>query len=196
MKRLPRSPWKLAAVGVVAGVFVVGLVVIVRGLWTAVPEVVKTATSKPSPTAANKLGEVTTINNASFGYLIPGKDASWLFDDKSTAYDDAHGVVKYLVKLTYAQVEVTISQQAMPGELAPRGSDKFNAFINDSKAVRSQDAGPGKIYFLPTLENGAPSSTSADTVIYATDNILMFGRANRAVRYGVWAQLLASMHAH
>ncbi len=188
-----RSIWIVLGTLAVAAVFVVGLLTVAHGLisdlhwpWASAGRVGQ------AQQLQGKTDEVTSIDNAKFSYLVPARDAQWQFDSSSTAYDQAKGIVKYLVTIKQGSVGVTISQQAMPADLRPRGSGKFAAFINNLKATRSQDAGSGKAYFLLALENGAPADGS-DTVVYATDDILMFGRSGSILDYDVWAKLLASM---
>jgi hypothetical protein len=55
--------------------------------------------------------------------------------------------------------------------------------------------GRGTLYYLPALSNGAPAA-GADTVIYATNEVLLFGRAERVVGYDGWSKLMGAMKAN
>jgi hypothetical protein len=191
---MPKSRSIWVAVGSVAAaiVFIVGLYTVAHGLISGLrwPWAGGIYILQQSQTGGN---EVSAISDANFNYLVPAKDAAWKFDATSTAFDPQKGIVKYLVTLTQGGVGVTLSQQVMPSELKPRGSSKFMAFINSVKATRSQDIPGGTMYSLPALSNGAPTTNSADTVVYATNDILMFGRSDYVVDDSVWAKLLGSL---
>jgi hypothetical protein len=45
---------------------------------------------------------------------------------------------------------------------------------------------------MSALQNGSPAK-GADTIIYATDNVLLFGRSSAILGYDAWAKLLASL---
>jgi hypothetical protein len=178
----------LAAAGVI---FAVGAWTVLQQLGTVTTSVAKNVISQAKPSPAPD-SQATTIDNANFKYLVPGTDPAWTFDDKQTAFDQGKGLVKYAVKLNNANLEATITQQEMPLKLKPRGSKDFLAFIDGLKPTRSTDAGKGKLYYLPALKNGAPANGS-DTVVYATDDILMFGRSDGVLGYDAWAKLMETM---
>jgi hypothetical protein len=182
------SRGQFAGVVVAAVVFVVGAVTVVRGVAAFSGHVAKQAVQKKAQDS-----KVTSIDYANFAYLKPGSDADWTLDDSGMAFDQGKGIVKYVVTLKNGNVGVTISQQVMPAQLRPRKSVKFQEFITEEKPAQSQDLGSGTVYYLPALENGAPASGS-DTIIYATDDILLFGRAGRVLNYETWVKLLSSMN--
>jgi hypothetical protein len=124
---------------------------------------------------------------------MPGQDDSWTYDDKQTAFDKTRGVVKYVVNLKEADVSITFSQQVMPTQLKPVGSDSWKAFISQEKPMTDQAVGDGTVYYLPALANGVPPASGSDTIIYATDKILMFGKAGRVMDAATWVRLLGSM---
>lgn len=180
----------LALAGVV---FVVGLFTVVQKVASWLPSL-----AKPHKTATGnvKVNNSLEIKKADFNYLVPGTDDAWTFDEGSVAFDSSTGVVKYAVKMKYSGATVTFSQQTMPGEFKPRQTNnKFMAFINSANPTRSQDAGEGTVYFLAAMQNGA-AANGADTVIYATDDILMFGKTGQIVGYDGWAKLVGSMQPH
>jgi len=140
-------------------------------------------------------GKLTVVKDASkagFDFLVPTASNDWQFDVKSPVFDASKGVVNYKVKLADGS-NVTISQQPMPDELKPWDSSaKFNQFINVSNVTMSEPVGNGKVYFRAALTNGAPAN-GATSVIYATDDILMFGQAGEVLGYDKWAKLLEAM---
>jgi hypothetical protein len=172
-------------------VFAVGAWTVLQQLGSVTTNVAKGVISqtKASP---EKDSQLTTIDNANFKYLVPGTDEAWTFDDKQTAFDQGKGLVKYAVKMNNANIEATITQQELPMKLKPRGSQEFLGFIDGLKPTRSTDAGKGKLYYLPALKNGAPANGS-DTVVYADDAILMFGRSDGVLGYDAWAKLMGTM---
>lgn len=166
----------------------VGINTIVAGFMGAHPKTggqTKKATPKPAGAA---LGN---IHEAQFAYLAPDPSEDWTLDESNMAYDTTRGVVKYPVKLNSGGT-ITVSQQAMPTQLLPRTGDAFNKFINDAKVTRSQDINQGTLYYLPALQNGAPAN-GADTVIYATDNVLLFGKANTVLGYDKWVKFAQAL---
>lgn len=181
----------LVLIGVV--VFVIGLVTLVRFLIGLVPDFKNFG--KPLVSNNIKTMEVLGIDKANFNYLIPGKSDAWSYDETSPAFDSTTGVVKYAMKMKFSQVNVTISQQKFPEKLESRKSDKFMSFVTSSNPSRSQDVGRGTVFFMAALENGAPAN-GADTIIFATDDVLMFGRAGRVIGYDAWANMLATMKPH
>jgi hypothetical protein len=138
------------------------------------------------------VGKAAAINSANFDFLTPGPNKAWTFDPASVVTDDQKGLVKYTVHLTNADVDVIVTQQTLPGELAPRTSDRFQQFIRDQKATISQPVGDGMLYFVPALMNGQPAD-GTDTVIYANDKILLFGRGAKFVGTGAWVGLMRAM---
>ncbi len=183
------SRGQVIGLALAALVFAVGLAEVVREVRTFTSHLAKTV----SHIQASKSGTVITINNANFDYITLGRDDAWTFDDKLTAFDQSRGVVKCVVTLKQGNVTVTISQQKMPDQLKPRGSDKYNSFVDAQKPMSSQDVGLGKVYYLPALVNGSPAADGSDTIIYATDDILMFGRAGAVLKSDTWMKLLTSM---
>jgi hypothetical protein len=187
----------------IAGISVAVLVVIGVGLNTILSGIMKGHKAGSGKPAAAGSGAVTTakggpgdslsnITDASFGYLLPGASSAWTVQGGSKTYDSKKGLVKYNVKLTNAGTLVTVSQQVMPADLLPRDSAAFNQFMESNKPTRSADAGGGKLYFLPALQNGSPAA-GADTVIFATDNVLLFGRAESVVGWDGWTKMMAAM---
>lgn len=135
---------------------------------------------------------VKDASKASFDFWVPASSPDWTFDPKSPVFDATKGVVDYQMKLASGS-NVTISQQVMPAELMPYDtSAKFNQFIMSSNVALSEPVGKGKAYFRAAVSNGAPAN-GADTVIYATDQILMFGQAGEIMPFDKWAKLLAAM---
>lgn len=194
---------RLIAAGVLLVLMVlvgVGLNTITSGFLTGGNKPAPGAKAKAKPaasTSAKSAGgdardSIVGIENASFAYLSPGADKNWAIDEGSKAYEDSKGVVKYTVKLKNSGTSITISEQIMPADLVPKGSEAFLKFIAASKPTRSNDLSEGTLYFLPALQNGVPASGS-DTVIYATNEVLMFGRAERVVGYEGWMALMSAM---
>lgn len=163
-------------------------VVLAAGVGWVWSSLARPAAKSSSP----KIGVVHDVKDAPFNFLVPGANAAWTYDTSSQRFDPDKGVMQYGVKLTYSNDVVTISQQLMPDELKPVKSDKFMAFINSSNVVRSQQAGPGTLYFIGMNQVGG-SAPGTDAVIYATDDILLFGRTGSVVGYDAWAGLMASM---
>jgi len=188
------SRGKFAAVVIAAVLLVVGLVTVVRATGSVTGGLL-TGLRKGPVVEPVKQAQVTSINNANFTYFVPATDDNWTFDTKTTAYDQQHGVVKYVVHLKYPVTDVTVSQQVMPNALKPRGSDKFKGFIKDLNVSSSQDVGAGTLYYFPALENGAPASGS-DRVVFATDGILLFGQAGQVLHPDAWSKLLVAMRPH
>jgi hypothetical protein len=193
--RLPRLRiWQTVALGLVAGIFVVGLLATLRTAGSLVP---------PSPLFKNQgqadkqgqVGQVTSVTNAKFNYLIPGNDATWTFDSRSPVYDQTTAVVKYAVPLKFSGNTVTVSQQKLPPDFKDRSGAKFKAFMDGMHPVRVVDAGRGSVYFLPALQNGAPAN-GADTVIFVTDDVLLFGKTGSVIGFDGWTKLMATMHPH
>lgn len=184
---------KIVGVALIGVVFVVGLMTVLQKVGSWLPDVASLTHPKQSPNI--KTTEVLDVKKADFPYLVPGKDDAWKYDATSPVYDKTTGVVKYAVRLNYTQVDITFSQQKMPDALKPRDSAKFTGFINNANPARSQNTGRGTVYFLAALQNGAPAN-GADTVIFATDDVLMFGKAGRVVGYDAWTKLLGTMKPH
>ena len=136
------------------------------------------------------------LSAANFHYLVPGKSANWSMVDGQSAYDSAKGIVKYQVTFANAKISASITQQVFPDQLKPRGGDKFLSFINNTKPTRSADVNSGTLYFLPMLKNGAPTTDGTDTVIFARDDVLMFGQAQGLLGWDAWTQMMASMQKH
>jgi hypothetical protein len=168
----------MAAIAVV----LVGVVI-----WKVWPSAANTGKSK-SP----KISVVHEVKNAPFNFMVPSPNAAWSYDEKSLTFDPDKGVMKYILRLNFAQADLTVSQQVMPDELKVPKSSKLSAFIQASNVVRSQQAGDGTLYFVAALQNGAQAN-GADAVIYATDDILLFGRTGSILGYDAWANLMASM---
>jgi hypothetical protein len=139
-----------------------------------------------------KISVVQNVKNAPFNFLAPGDDDAWTFNEKSMTFDPERGVLKYGMRLKYADQDLTVSQQVMPDELKGQKSPKFMEFIQSSNVVRSQQAGDGTVYYVAALQNGAQAN-GATSVIYVTDKILMFGRAGGLVGYDAWASMLSQM---
>jgi hypothetical protein len=179
---VPRNKWIWLGGTLVAVVFAMGVMSLFE---------------KASSTVHQSKGKLTVVkeaSQASFDYLVPGTDQAWKFDPNSPVFDQTKGVVNFKVILKDNNVSVTISQQKTPVVLKPVASSaKFNQFILASNVTSSEQVGSGKAYFRAALQNGAPAS-GATTVIYATDNVLIFGQAGSILSYDKWANLLASMH--
>jgi len=181
-------------------VFLVGALTLAQQVGSGVSNVAKGVVShihvysNNSASTASNSSEVADIKNASFDYLVPGS-GTWKVDSSQTAYDPVKGIVKYQVDFSGENASATITQQPFPKQLEPRGGDKFMAFVNASKPARSEDVNGGTVYFLPALENGAPAS-GTDTVIFARDDVLMFGQAGRVLDWDIWTQMLATMKKH
>jgi hypothetical protein len=176
---------KMAAWGLALVVFAVGIITVVEKAGSILPG---QARKSPGPT----IKVVQEIKKAPFNFLVPGTSDAWSYDGKSLTFDPERGVTKYNVKLKYANADVAISQQVMPDQLKPQKSPKFMEFIQTSNVVRSQQAGAGTIYYVAFVQNGAQAN-GADAVIYATNDILMFGRTGSALGYDAWANLMTSM---
>jgi hypothetical protein len=140
----------------------------------------------------NTVGKISDVKNATFDYLEPADQSDWDFDDKSVIFEQENGIISYHINLKKAGTTVVVSEQQMPDDLKPQSSTKFTQFILSSNVSRSQDAGIGKVYFQPALSNGAPTEGST-TVIFATDDILMFGRAGKVLDYETWTMLMGAM---
>lgn len=136
--------------------------------------------------------EVAKISEANFDYLVPKDGGAWTYDPAGEVYDKTTGVVKYGVQRQSKGLSVTVSQQAFPEKLGSRQTAAFADFTKQYKVVANQEAGAGTAYFMPALENGQPSK-GTDTVIYATDKVLMFARGNSIMGYGEWAELFSTM---
>jgi hypothetical protein len=183
---------RLITTGVVVGIFLIGALT----LWQRVSNQVQGLVDASGSTARNvKTVDVLNVNRADFDYYVPGSSDAWKFDQKSAAYDQVSKIVKYNVHLNYSGASIAVTQQRLPDQLKPRGSDKFINFIDSANPSRSQGTGKGTLYFMATLQNGAPASGS-DTVIFATDDVLMFARAGTVVGYDTWSKLIATMHPH
>ena len=175
-------------------IFVVGIITISHQVIVLASHLAKPSPKVISQAVAATSGESapTTIDQASFTYLVPASDPVWSYDKQSAVYDAGKGLVKYDLTFTNAKVKASLTQQMMPDQLKPRGSSKFEAFITASKVARSQPTGNGTVFFLSALKNGAPANGS-DTIIYATDSILMFGRSDGVLSYDAWVTMLSRL---
>lgn len=172
-------------------VFVVGAITVVQQVGkftTRAAKTVLTATSSNSNPSSTSTG----ASGVNFAYLVPSQSADWTFDSTQIVFESDKGLVKYSVGLTNAKVSVTITQQSLPSKLRPKGSSEFEAFIAGAKPTRSTVAGLGTVYYLPALKNGSTANGS-DTIVFATNDILMFGRSDSVLGYDAWAKLLAAM---
>ena len=142
-----------------------------------------------SPSAPD---QPTDVKAANFAYLVPGSSAAWKQDDGQSAFDPAKGIVKYGVTFTNAKVGANVTQQVFPDQLKPRGGDKFRTFIANANPARSADLNGGTLYFLAALKNGVQAN-GTDTVIFARDDILMFGQARGILGWDAWTQMVSSM---
>jgi hypothetical protein len=177
----------LAVAAVVLVVFAVGLVTIIKGMGSAAAPAIKVVKGKDAKVQGMAVG----AGNAKFTYLTPSH-ADWDFDVNSVVYDEIKEVVKYQLMLRGADLPVVISQQKMPEDLKPITGAKFNQFILSSNVVRSETVVGGKIHYQAALVNGAQTN-GATTVIYATDEVLLFAHAPAVMAYEKWALLLGSM---
>ena len=194
VRRLARRRWQareLIVLGVVAGIFLIGAVTI----WQKLSNQVQDALDARKTSGNVQTVDVLDVDRADFNYYVPGSSDAWTFDKKTAVFDKTSKIVKYGVKLNYSGTMVTMTQQKFPDDLKPRGSTKFLNFIDSVNPSRSQEAGKGTLFFKATLQNGAPANGS-DTVVFATDDVLMFGRSASVLGYDAWAKLMASMHAH
>jgi hypothetical protein len=186
--KLLNNKWLVLGIGVAAVVFVVGLVTILRGVGLAVtPTLTQVRGGERS-----EAGVAASVSKAKFSYLAPDNDKAWKLDDKSLVYDESKGVVKYQIAQKDGGATIVISQQKLPDDLKPQTSAKFTQFILASGVARSQEVGLGKVYFQQALLNGAPAN-GATTVIYATDDILLFGHAGMVLDYAKWSKLLGDL---
>ncbi len=180
-------------------VFVVGSVTLAQQVGGVVSHIANGVVShqktyaNTGTTAANGPDAPTDVSNAKFDYLVPGKSDAWKMNDGQTAYDPDKGIVKYEVTFTNAKVAATVTQQVFPDQLKPRGGDAFRAFVAKSNPSRSADVNGGTVYFLQFLQNGAPSSDGTNTVIFARDDVLMFGQARGMLGYDAWTKMMASL---
>lgn len=188
-----RFTWpQLVGAGMVVGVFAIGLVTVLQKIGNQVTTVVQTHGNSASNV---KQVDVLSVDRADFDYFVPASSDAWKFDAKTAVFDKTSGVVKYGVQLTYAGITVTISQQKFPDALKPRSSSKFSNFVDSFNPSRTQDSGRGTVYFKATLQNGAAANGS-DTVMYATDDVLMFAQAGSVLGYDAWSKLLTAMQPH
>ena len=188
-----RWGWREVGIFLVGAVFAVGLLTISSQALGWVSNVMKSRPkAKTGVSATPVVASTTSIEAANFNYLSPSTSPDWSVLAGSQAFDKAKNLVKYTVVLNNNNVHVTVSQQVMPTALKPRSSKAFADFIAGSKVSRSQDAGAGTLYFLPALVNGAVANGS-DTVIYATDDVLLFGRSEAVIGYEAWAKLISAM---
>lgn len=148
--------------------------------------------SKPKgKTVQSKLTVVTDPTKAGFNYLVPSADGIQ-FDAQSPVFDSSKGVVDYEVVADGSQI--TISQQPMPADLQPWAtSQKFQAFVVSSDVAVSEPVANGKIFFRQAIQNNAPAVGETDTIIYATNDILMFGQGTNFVSYSEWVKLVNAM---
>jgi hypothetical protein len=182
-------------------VFVVGALTLVQQVGGYVSHFAHSVVTHTQTYANGSSGtggpdQASVLSAASFDYLIPGKSTAWKMDDGQSVYDPGKGIVKYQVTFNNAKVDASITQQVFPDQLKPRSGDKFTAFINNSKPSRSADVNLGTVYFLPMLQNGALAADGTDTVIFARDDVLMFGQASGKLGWDAWTQMMASMQKH
>ncbi|HEY2003905.1 MAG TPA: hypothetical protein VGH44_02210 [Candidatus Saccharimonadia bacterium] len=190
LKEIPKK-WRVIG-AVLALLLVVGFVNLVGEVASLLHIHLPSISLNNQKVQQGTLTVVKDASKASFTFWVPAASPDWTFDPKSPVFDASRGVVDYQMKLTGGTI-VTISQQVMPDELKPWDtSAKFNQFISQSNVTMSEPAGKGKAYFRTTLTNGVPAN-GADTVIYANDDILMFGQAGEILSYDKWAKLLAAM---
>jgi hypothetical protein len=143
--------------------------------------------------SSDKITAVNEPTKAVFPYLVPKTDPAWEYNSDSTVFDQTKGIIKYKMTLNGTNTTVTISQQKLPEELKPiPNSAKFNAFIIASNVNYSQPVGAGKAYFRVAQQNGAPAR-GATTVIFATNDVLLFGQSGSILDYDKWSKLLGSM---
>jgi hypothetical protein len=195
MSRKKFAAWALYAV-----IFLVGVTTLVQQVGGYVSKFVQNRVTHEKTYASNSGAggpdQPASISGANFDYLIPGKSANWTMSSDQTAYDPAKGIVKYEVTFNNAKVNAAISQQVFPDQLKPRDGDKFSKFIENSKPSRSADVNSGTLYFLPYLKNGSPAQDGTDTVIFARDDVLMFGQSQGMLGWDAWTQMMASMKKH
>ncbi len=185
MTLLSRNKWVIF--GVVLGAILL-IVIALRLSQKTLPKLV----SGPAKTSDN-LTIVKENSKAVFPYLVPKADSAWQFDASSTLFDQTKGVVKYNLILKQGNSKVTISQQKLPDELKPvPNSAKFNQFIIASNVNYSVSIGAGKAYFRVAQQNGAPAS-GATTVIFATNDVLLFGQSGTILSYDEWSKILGGM---
>ena len=179
----------------VIGGAVVGLLMLV-GLVNLVQETVELVTHGKKP--GQQPAKLTVVNDAkksSFDFLVPGEGKDWEFDPKSPVFDASKGVVNYKLSIHdgISKLNATVSQQEMPEELKSENSPALNRLLSQSNVVVSVPVGDGKLYFEKAIVQGGSSSGVANTVIYASKDILMFGQAGGLVSYATWQELMGSM---
>jgi len=190
LKEIPKK-WQVVIV-IMAVVLVVGVGALMQEVLALLHVHLPSISLNHQKVQQSTLTVVKDASKAGFDFLVPAPSTDWTFDPKSPVFDASKGVVDYQLKLA-SGTDVTISQQVTPDELKPVDtSTKFNQFIMNSNVSLSQPVGKGKAYFRAAMSNGAPAN-GADTVIYATDNILMFGQAGEILPYDKWTKLLAAM---
>jgi hypothetical protein len=175
---------------------------IIGGLLAACVIVVAIAIQTPkaisrvvsgAPHNSDKLTIVKENTKAVFPYLVPKPNSAYQFDPESTLFDQTKGIVKYNVILKDKNTKITISQQKLPEELRPvPDSAKFNQFILASNVNYSLSIAGGKVFFRMAQQNGAPAS-GATTVIFATNDVLLFGQSGDILSYEKWSKLLGEM---
>lgn len=197
------SRGKLAAWALYALVFLIGALTLIQQAGTYVAHIVDSHVShvqnynnSNSSTGTGGADSTANVSSANFDYLLPSSNSAWTVATSQIAYDPAHAIVKYDVTFTNAKVVATITQQVFPQQLSPRTGANFTAFINNSKPTRSLDENGGTLYFLPALRNGVLASDGTDTVIFARDDVLMFGQAQSILGWAAWTQIMGSMQKH
>jgi hypothetical protein len=175
---------------VVFGGAVLAAVVLV-GAWELSRELSRLGGTGGRNNTVHIVGNTDGAAQSPFDYLAPAAEDDWKYDSSATVFDASKGVVNYKVQLTDGG-GVIMSQQQMPAELKPQTSAKFTQFILANNVAQSRSSGKGTVYFQPALTNGSPAN-GATTVIYATDDILMFGRATAVLPYDKWVKLLGGM---
>ena len=178
-------------------VFLVGALTLAQQVGSMASDFAKTLVTNQKTYDNHGSGSVgpdrpEDLSKAKFAYLLPGKSADWKLADGQSAYEAGKGIVKYQVMFTNAKVNASISQQVFPGQLKPRDGDKFMKFVDGTKPTRSADVNRGTVYFLPALQNGAPAN-GTDTVIFARDDVLMFGQSQGILGWDAWTKFVSSM---
>ncbi len=151
----------------------------------------KTASVVP---AGAKPGQDTAVSQQPpFTYLSPKSDPAWGYHPDTIVYDAKAGVAKYLLAFKdNGGFNVTLSQQQMPATLKPRTSANFKQLITDAKASKSFDVGLGTVYLVPAF-SGPGSVVGSATAIFATDDILMFGRTDQVTSDANWTKIFQAM---
>ena len=177
------SRGKFFAVILASAVFCVGAVTLLKIVSSVTGKLAKDVTG------GTTAGKLSVVKNAAFAYWVPGSDPAWTFDPRSKVVDQAHGVITYAITFASGSVPVKVSQQQMPEALKPVGGSAWKRFIDQEKPITDQPVGDGTIYYLPALANGTQVSDGSDTIIFSSDNILMFGQAGSILKSAQWSSL-------